>query len=167
MPSTSRTRRHYALTFDRLRVSDAAGNLAPVAFADGDQIVVSVAFNDALASEPQSEKGAEHTLSARAMVVPRPVIAPPPAVYGLVAPEGSAAARVLLHATGPLPQRIEFPDILGDLALGHIRRRALFIWTSTAALDPATQKTTLVKIDRSGGGQLPDSQDDMIGIIPL
>jgi hypothetical protein len=157
----------YAVTLDRLRVSDAAGNLTPVAFADGDQIVVSVTFNDAIASESQSEKGAEHTLSARAMVVQRPVIAPPPAVYALVAPEGSASARVLLHATGPLPQRIEFPDILGDLALGHIRRRALFIWTSTAPLDPATQKTTLVKIDRSGGGQLPDYQEDMVGIIPL
>jgi hypothetical protein len=157
----------YAVTLDRMRVSDAAGNLAPVAFVDGDQIVVSVTFNDAIASESQSERGAEHTLSARALVVRRPVIAPPPAVYALVAPEGSAAARVLLHATGPLPQRIEFPDILGDLALGHVRRRALFIWTSTAPLDPATQKTTLVKIDRSGGGQLPDFQEDMVGIVPL
>jgi hypothetical protein len=161
----------YGVTIDQLRVFDRAESDAskqvkgPAEFLDGDQIVVSIGFKDA--------HGVDRTLSVRAMVVPRPIIAPPPAVYALVAPFGDPdgnkekTARVALHATAPLPQRIEFPDLLADLAIGHIRRRALFIWTSSDAPAAAPARATLVKIDRAGGGQLPERTSDLFSRLPL
>lgn len=55
-----------------------------------------------------------------------------------------------------MPQRIEFPEILRDLALGHVRRSALFVWDWTTT-DP-DGKLLLVKVDRSGGTQIPEPQ---------
>src|SRR5262249_47312209 len=127
---------------------------------DGDQIVVSVGFK-----EPGGTN--TRTLSVRAMVVPRPVIAPPPAVYSLVAPFGATAARVVLHATAPLPQRVEFPKLEEDLAIGHIRRRALFVWPTGSAPGATPKQAALVKIDRAGGGQLPERESDLPKRVPL
>lgn len=92
-------------------------------------------------------------------IVAEPVIAPPPAVYSVIETTADRkVARVRLHAAGPLPQKIEFPDLLRDLALQHVRRRALFVWRYSAAGrlgDPADLSTDLIKFDRSGGAQLP------------
>jgi hypothetical protein len=154
-----KTKAFYALTLDRLR--DVKTD-QQVTFGDGDQIVVSVTFTLA--------DGVLRTASVRAIVVPRPIIAPPPAVYALVAPFGDSKtpkARVVLHATAPLPQRIEFPDLLSDLAIGHIRRRALFLWTSSDAPSAAPTIATLIKIDRAGGGQLPESKSDLLHLTAL
>jgi hypothetical protein len=129
-------------------------------FHDGDQIVVSVGFE-----EPGGAN--QRTLSVRAMVVPRPVIAPPPAVYALVAPFSAEVARVPLHATAPLPQRVEFPSLKDDLAIGHIRRRALFVWPTSNPPAASPQKAALVKIDRAGGGQLPERDSDLPKRVPL
>jgi hypothetical protein len=90
--------------------------------------------------------------SCRARVVSRPIIAPPPAVYSLVVPGKADTARVMLHATAPLPQRVEFPALLADLAIGHIRRQALFVWPTSnlpaLAPDSATRP-------RPGGAMFP------------
>jgi hypothetical protein len=59
---------------------------------------------------------------------------------------------VPLHASGPMPQRIEFPNLIEDLALGHVRRRALFIWYWTST--DQSGELALIKIDRSGGTQI-------------
>jgi hypothetical protein len=105
-------------------------------------------------------------------LVNRAIVPPPPAVYSLVCPENdpsgsSPAARVLLHATSPLSQRIEFPNLLDDLALGHVRRLALFTWHTVITPDVAVGVASLIKIDRSGGGQLPTTSDDFQTVKPL
>ncbi|WP_378944047.1 hypothetical protein [Mesorhizobium sp. ANAO-SY3R2] len=148
----------YGITFDQLRNKDGS----PVEFGDGDQIVVSIRFTD-----PANVK---RDLSVRATVVPRPVVAPPPAVFALVAPfddGGKQRARVALHATAPLPQRIEFPNLAHDLAIGHIRRRALFVWSISTVPAASPEQVTLVKIDRAGGGQLPERGSDLFLPLPL
>lgn len=93
-------------------------------------------------------------------IVADPVIAPPPAVYSVIETTADISlARVRLHAAGPLPQKIEFPDLLADLALEHVRRRALFVWRYAKAGksdDGAGWKIELIKFDRSGGAQLPN-----------
>src|SRR5262249_52828590 len=111
----------YGITLDRLR-----SNGQPVLFLDGDQIVVSISvtLQEPDPATPPPTKSVTRSLSARATVVPRPIIAPPPAVYSLVTfdPDRKpVAARAALHATAPLPQRVEFPQLLVDLAAGHIR----------------------------------------------
>ncbi|MGO8377709.1 hypothetical protein ACC745_18630 [Rhizobium ruizarguesonis] len=151
----------YGITLEQLRTKDGK----PVEFLDGDQIVVLIGFTD--------PAGVSRNLSMRAMVVPRPIIAPPPAVYALVAPVGDPStagkktARVALQATAPLPQRIEFPSLLIDLAIGHIRRRALFIWPTTNPPTQSPERATLIKIDRAGGGQLPERLTDICSRLPL
>jgi len=144
----------YGITFDRLLNEDH-----PVSFLDGDQIVVSVSFKD------PANPDVKRSLSVRATVVPRPIIAPPPAVYSLVAFTGTASkpetARAALHAAAPLPQRIEFIELLEDLAIGHVRRRALFIWTMSTPPAMSPRSATLVKIDRAGGAQLPEQKSDI------
>ncbi|MGR9200165.1 hypothetical protein ACU8M0_25770 (plasmid) [Rhizobium leguminosarum] len=157
-------RQAYAISFDQLR-----SNGQPVKFEDGDEIVVSISFtqNEPDPGNPGLNKDVPRTLSARAKVVPHPVIAPPPAVYSLVVPEGSSVARVALHATAPLPQRIEFPALLDDLAIGFIRRRALFVWQMGDLPTRSPDTATLLKIDRAGGGQLPENPSDIRPRLPL
>ncbi|UVC19344.1 hypothetical protein [Mesorhizobium onobrychidis] len=148
----------YGISFDQLRRSGQ-----PVSFADGDEIIVSVSFER---EEPDPNNTAvlklvTRTLSCRAKVVPRPIIAPPPAVYSLVVPGKANTARVMLHATAPLPQRVEFLALLDDLAIGHIRRQAMFVWPTSNLPALAPDSATLVKIDRAGGGQLPERESDI------
>jgi hypothetical protein len=154
----------YAISFDQLR-----SNGQPVAFEDGDEIVVSASFKQSEPDpvDPGKNKNVDRTLSARAKVVPRPVIAPPPAVYSLVVPQGATAARVALHATAPLPPRIEFAALLDDLAIGYIRRRALFIWPMGDLPTRSPETSALVKVDRAGGGQLPETPPDIRRRLPL
>jgi hypothetical protein len=154
----------YAISFDQLR-----SNNQPVTFEDGDEIVISISFaqNEPDPSDPGKTKRVDRTLSARAKVAPRPVIAPPPAVYSLVVPQGPSVARVALHATAPLPQRIEFPKLLDDLAIGFMRRRALFVWPMGDLPTRSPDSSTLLKVDRAGGGQLPENPPDIRPRLPL
>lgn len=94
-------------------------------FLPSDQIVVSIAMQMIRLVQPSQ-------LSVRANVVSRPIIAPPPAVYALIFPDCEQAVRVALHATAPLPQVIEFPKLLDDLAVGQFRRSAFFVWPTQA-----------------------------------
>jgi hypothetical protein len=99
-------------------------------------------------------------------LVEEPVIAPPAAIYALVTLDGPRAedpATIALFASAPLPQQIEFPDLLADLVRGHVRRRALFVWrfaprTPLSANQPCAG---LVKFDRTGGGQIPSAREDL------
>src|SRR5262249_41868096 len=80
------------------------------------------------------------------------------------------AATPALFATAPLPQTVEFPDLLGDLALGHVRRKGLFLWYFVPRSQPLSRIVIgeiykgcyayLIKYDRAGGGQLPDRLAD-------
>lgn len=144
----------YGITLDRLCYPK---DDRPLHFLDGDEIVVSIAFET---------NGVPRILSSRALVVQWPVVAPPPAMYALVTTDGDKEARVTLHATAPLPQRVEFPDLPKDLAVGYIRRRALFIWPVAtmpyaAPVKSTLVKSTLVKFDRAGGGQVPERAVDI------
>jgi hypothetical protein len=154
----------YGISFDQLR-----SNNQPVTFEDGDEIVISISFAqmEPDPSDTSKTKKVSRTLSARAKVVPRPVIAPPPAVYSLVVPQGPSVARVALHATAPLPQRIEFPALLDDLAIGFVRRRALFVWPMGDLPIRSPDTSTLLKVDRAGGGQLPENPQDIRPRLPL
>jgi len=154
----------YGISFDQLR-----HNGQPISFADGDEIVASVLFEqeEPDPSNPANVKTVKRTLSCRAKVVSRKIIAPPPAVYSLVVPGKKNTARVVLHATAPLPQRVEFPALLDDLAIGHIRRQALFVWPTSNLPALAPDSATLVKIDRAGGGQLPELISDIPRRDPL
>ncbi|MER9877955.1 hypothetical protein [Mesorhizobium sp. M0118] len=90
-------------------------------------------------------------------IVAEPVIAPPPSVFSVIETSKKGVARVRLHAAAPLPQKIEFPGLLRDLALGHVRRRALFVWSyALAGAEPKDARIDLLKFDRSGGAQLND-----------
>jgi hypothetical protein len=133
----------------------------PAQIVAGDRLQISVA----------KESDRKIALSLNVGVVAEPVIPPPAATYGL-ATLGPATAycipvRTALFATAPLPQAIEFPDLLNDLMAGHVRRRGLFLWPVKSALPApggARNATApfafLVKVDRTGGGQLPDSKTD-------
>ncbi|QKC98267.1 hypothetical protein [Mesorhizobium sp. NZP2298] len=90
-------------------------------------------------------------------IVAEPVIGPPPSVFSVVE-TSKHVARVRVHAAAPLPQKIEFPGLLRDLALGHVRRRALFVWSyALAGAETKDARIDLLKFDRSGGAQISDS----------
>ncbi|MCP4385545.1 MAG: hypothetical protein GY798_29725 [Hyphomicrobiales bacterium] len=133
----------------RLRLTDlrdeTAHDVAPL--SAGDTLIVSV--------------GAPNGFKAvlRVRIVAAPVIAPPASVYSVIETV-RPTARTRLHAPGSLPTRIEFPALADDLARGHVRREALFVWhySTPAPVSPAQdgdRHTDLIKLDRSGGGQLP------------
>ncbi|VTZ27858.1 hypothetical protein MPC1_6880003 [Methylocella tundrae] len=90
-------------------------------------------------------------------ITAEPVITPAPSVFALIELLNAAAA-VPLHAVAPTPTTIEFPDLPGDLALGSVRRNALFEW-SWPRISGGGSKVSLLKIDRSGFGQIPDKND--------
>lgn len=124
------------------------------AFVAGDRLVVTVTLS----------KGG--TLEVAVTIVADPVLSPPAAVYGLATldQEASGSKRLTssLFATAPLPQIVEFQDLAGDLAKGLVRRRALFVWPFCPRTTPDAGKPygALVKIDRAGGGQLPQNEAD-------
>jgi hypothetical protein len=123
------------------------------AFVAGDRIVVTVT----------SSKGG--TLEVAVTIVADPVLSPPAAVYGLATLDDTNGTKRLtssLFATAPLPQIVEFQDLTGDLARGLVRRRALFVWPFCPRTTPDAGKPygALVKIDRAGGGQLPQNEGD-------
>ncbi|MFG1201796.1 hypothetical protein V5F29_05335 [Xanthobacter aminoxidans] len=138
-------------------------DLTPVAFQPGDQLV--------LAFSHQGKATCEIAVS----VLDRAVLPPAEAVYSLVAlrrPAKDAAMRaeVPLHACAPLPQDVDHPHLLADLASGIVRRRAIFQWTHPLeAPRPSLQAddttpdlmAALVKVDRTGGGQIPDAPEDL------
>jgi hypothetical protein len=102
-------------------------------------------------------------LTVAVTIVDEPVIAPSPAVYSLVTldtVDGKKIATPILFASAPLPTTLEFPDLLTDLARGHVRRRGLFVWQFV----PRTANPTaaLVKIDRTGGGQIPTEKAQFV-----
>lgn len=111
--------------------------------------------------KPGSE---EKPLKVDVDISEEPVIAPPASVYGLVTLDKFDQYNIAtpaLFASSPLPSRIEFPDLVNDLARGHVRRKALFVWS----FSPRTStdiKAALVKIDRTGGGQIPSIHSDFI-----
>lgn len=132
----------------------------------GDRLQVTVARGDDRTA----------VLSVSVGIVAEPVIPPPAATYGLATLGPPMAdcipVRTALFATAPLPQKIEFPDLYNDLVAGHVRRRGLFLWplrippvaapAAPAAAPPPPRPpfAFLVKVDRTGGGQLPDSNAD-------
>jgi hypothetical protein len=139
----------YAVAIPALReTSGEAARLAP-----GDRLVLTVDPKDS------------GRLVLSCNLVAEPVIAPPAAIYGLVTldhlvGEGEATAVVAtpaLFASAPPPSRVEFPDLLRDLVRGHVRRKALYLWSFSARAAPARGAPYggLVKIDRTGGGQIP------------
>jgi hypothetical protein len=135
----------------------SAEDAARVALEPGDRLEVSVI--------------AESNKSAQVLVfvdiVSEPVVAPPPAVYSFVeVNDGDGSATVPLHAVAPLPQKFDYPDLATDLARGHVRRRALFVWTYGRASNGALKrKLALIKFDRSGGAQMPSASRDMVSVV--
>jgi len=92
-------------------------------------------------------------LAVPLLIVDEAQIAPAPSVYAVVRTSADKAfADVPLYASGPVPQKVEFPNLLTDLALGHVRRRALFLWQWTEVQQGGT--LALIKVDRSGGTQI-------------
>jgi hypothetical protein len=137
--------------------SDKDGPLTPASLRPGDRLVLTVRVLLGNVSV---------VLRAATLLTAEPSISPPEAVYSLLDiaddKKGDLRARVALHAPGPMPRRVEFLNFTEDLLKGHIRRRALFIWheVDIANLDGTTRHATLLKFDRSGGGQLPQDPSD-------
>ena len=132
----------------------------PAALAPGDRLVLSV-------KRPAPENLTP--LVVEATLIDEPVLAAPASAYGLVslaAPTFAAGAvepkdmfaETSLFATAPMPDVIEFPMLAGDLAQGHVRRRALFIW-SFASASPL-RLASLIKLDYTGAAQTPDAISD-------
>lgn len=142
--------RAFRLNIGDLR--DPVTGQAPL--AAGDTLAIRVAID-----------GAGSELSVRPRIVAAPVIAPPPSVFAVTETvkeiAGREVARLRLHAVSALPTRIEFHDLLGDLGRGHVRRKGLFIWPfarpNADVQNPwDAPQIDLLKLDRSGGAQLPD-----------
>jgi hypothetical protein len=108
------------------------------------------------------EVGTPPSLSVDVGIVPEPVLPPPAASYGLATLQDGAGVGTALFATAPLPQTIDFPDLLNDLIAGHVRRRGLFLWPFVASRAPEAGApfASLIKVDRTGGSQQPDSRSD-------
>lgn len=133
--------RAYAIPLSQLHAPDERGDSLDL--APDDRLTLSVMYRD------------EDALEIMVDIVGEPAIAPAPCVYSALGTDTRRKRMsVLLHAAGPLPQRIEFDDLKRDLALGQVRRRALFIWR-WAGVGAAETTVELVKLDRSGGTQLP------------
>jgi hypothetical protein len=135
----------YGVSIAALRMT----NGAKPAFKDGDRLSFTVKKNN------------DPDLTVAVTIVDEPVIAPSPAVYSLVTldtVDRKEIATPILYSSAPLPTTLEFPDLLTDLARGHVRRRGLFVWRFV----PRTAKpaAALVKIDRTGGGQIPSEATD-------
>lgn len=131
--------------------------LAQLRAQDDSGSVRALRAGDYLLLELEYEPGKDLQLVVE--IVAEQVIAPAPSVFSVIASNaGEAWKTTVLHAAGPLPQRIEFPGLARDLAHGHVRRRALFVWRWAVTGDASReQEVLLVKFDRSGGAQLPEA----------
>ncbi|MGO7394581.1 hypothetical protein ACCS62_28465 [Rhizobium ruizarguesonis] len=134
----------YEVSLKRLLSATNRGGLSPL--QPGDKLQLSAVV------------GSDVLQPVTVDIVAEPVIAPPPSVFTIIETSSDRTlARSILHASGPLPQKIEFPNLLIDLAIGHVARRALFVWRDVAV---GTKRNgsclDLIKFDRSGGAQLPD-----------
>jgi hypothetical protein len=103
--------------------------------------------------------GAERAVQVR--ITAERTIPPAPSVFALVR-VADGVGDVPLFASAPLPQSISFPAIERDLASGLVRRRAHFQWVHPQDQVPASRaRATLVKVDRTGGAQLPALPSDL------
>ena len=107
----------------------------------------------------------EKSVTVDLAIVTNPVVSSPPAVYGVVCgkasrPKGFDTLSTVLYASAPMPQAIEMPDLRADLARGIVTRRGLFLWKFLSSAGET--HAALIKIDRSGGGQLLDAFEDFI-----
>lgn len=156
----------YALPIASLMRRDST---EPLAIKANDRIVLKL--DQGTASEP---------LSLSVTIVPEPVVAPPSSVFAVVTFDEVAKPRneekeqklpwltPVLVASAPLPQRIEFTDLVMDLARGHVRRRAVFEWAFAARTALSNGGYAgLVKIDRTGGGQICEKLEDLMAPINL
>ncbi|KPN91541.1 hypothetical protein [Pseudomonas nunensis] len=133
----------YAIALSQLYSPEEASTSS--ALLPGDRLTLSMLYD------------ATHELVVEVDIVAQAVVAPAPCVFSVIGPGAEEKSMsVVLHAAGPLPQRIEFEDLTRDLALGQVRRRALFIWR-WATVAGADSRVELVKFDRSGGAQVPPS----------
>jgi hypothetical protein len=124
---------------------------------DGDSLVVSARVRvDGVLSD---------AFKVSVRIVDVPIINPNPAVFSLLRQAGDSV-DVPLHASSPLPNDIEFPNLLKDLASGHIRRMGLFTWDWAEPAVEADQRAFLVKVDRAGGGQMPNADSDFLPLPP-
>lgn len=145
----------YAIDLASLRETSGGVGLndQPAHLLPGDRLKLSVA--------EQGQK--DFAISVDVGIVAEPVLPPSAASYGLVTLQrGGPAVGTALFATAPLPQTIDFPNLLKDLVDGHVRRRALFMWSFVSLNAPSNMVPFgyLLKFDRSGGGQLPDSWEE-------
>lgn len=150
VPAQGKSGMAYAIPIAALVESDGK----PAILSPGDRLSISV--------QPlvQNDLPKDFKLSVDAGIVAYPVIAPPAAIYGVVTHDGQMATPVLF-ASAPQASLIEFLDLIADLVRGHVRRRALFVWpfVPRTPILPGERKTGLVKIDRTGGGQIPEKSD--------
>lgn len=129
----------------------------------GDRLSMSAAFKvDAV----------DYSLSLQLSITREPAVPPAPAVYHLLTlhgvPQAKLDAATALSASGPTPEIVEYPALEADIMAGYVRRRGLFVW----AFAPDEQAYFdrfgyLVKIDRSGAGQLPAMLEDFEPAIAL
>ncbi len=159
---TSPGRNAYAISLPSLLETTLYENAKVLPRADlkpGDRIALTVT--------PPQAYAAEKSLSVDIGIVAEPVLPPPAAVFGLATLRASPAVGCSLYATAPLPQTVDFPHLIEDLMAGHVRRRGLFLWPFGATVAPANRTDPfayLVKLDRTGGGQLPSSKDDFAAL---
>ncbi|MGY8632550.1 hypothetical protein RAD15_08645 [Bradyrhizobium sp. 14AA] len=144
--------RPYAVSIASLReVQDGTPlNDVPARLSAGDRLRITILKDDI-------------SLAVDVGIVAEAVLPPPASSYGLATLQaGGPSVGTALFATAPLPQKIDFPDLLGDLVAGHVRRRALFLWPFVVSRAPRPEEpfAYLVKVDRTGGGQQPNALSD-------
>ena len=138
----------YAIEISALVEKDGT----PAALASGDQLTIT-----AVVLEDDDALSVGLTLNLNLSIVDFPVNAPAAAIYGLVSHEAGRATPELF-ASAPQPSIVEFPELVADLVRGHVRRKAMFVWPFVPRnpITPGHASAGLVKIDRTGGGQIPE-----------
>lgn len=131
----------------------------------GDTLVIAIVPEKKDKHEPDATRtGIELPLPITA----RPDVAPPQSAYALwLHSKGGAEISVPLAGWSPMPDRVELVDPVNDLLTGRVRRVALFRWP---LILPALNKDPRVfvqKIDHTGATHCPDSEEEMVPLLPL
>lgn len=141
-----------------LMVQEGLGSVQP-----GDRLTLSATFGIAIV---------HYSLSLQIVITREPAVPPAPAVYHLLTMHGVSQTKLdaatALSASGPTCEIVEYPALETDLMAGYVRRRGLFVWRFAPDERPYFDRFGyLVKIDRSGAGQLPAELADFEAAIAL
>jgi hypothetical protein len=164
--------RAYSFAIGALR--DDKGQL--VAFEWSDLLEITVAIDPKTKPDPNPPiinyliKTSHPPLQLR--IVENPTLAPPESLYAVLARTPAAAGgyrvEAPLVAQSPRADRLDFVNLVEDLRGGLVRRRAQWLWhmarpiAEVAEISASLVSVYMVKADRNGQMQLPDTMQEFV-----